>query len=151
MCRKSIKEILRKESSKILNEAKINRKKLLKDLISMDYSLEDAETELDYLIKWFESLPNELRLYRVIFVDSEDDIDKESPGYHYSISKSDLLRNHEYSVGVGDEKYLLTVIADKSLINPQETISNNILYPNEGEITLKNKGKGVSIVKIKKL
>ena len=29
--------------------------------------------------------------------------------------------------------------------------SNNILYPNEKEITLKNKGKGVEITSIKKI
>lgn len=32
-----------------------------------------------------------------------------------------------------------------------DTISNNILYPNENEITLKNKGKGIKIISIKKL
>jgi hypothetical protein len=32
-----------------------------------------------------------------------------------------------------------------------ETLENNILYPNENEITLKNKGKGVDIISIKKI
>ena len=135
----------------LLKEMKINKKSLLKDLLLMDYSLDDAKDELEYQIKWFKSLPDELKLYRIIYVESEGDINLELPGSHYSISKSDLLRNHEYAVGVGNEKYLLTVVANKSLIDPQETISNNILYPHEREITLKNKGEGVTILKIKKL
>ena len=135
----------------LLKEMKINKKSLLKDLLLMDYSLDDAKDELEYQIKWFKSLPDELKLYRIIYVENEGDINLELPGSHYSISKSDLLRNHKYAVGVGDEKYLLTVVANKSLIDPQETISNNILYPHEREITLKNKGEGVTILKIKKL
>ena len=135
----------------LLKEMKINKKSLLKDLLLMGYSLDDAKDELEYQIKWFKSLPDELKLYRIIYVENEGDINLELPGSHYSISKSDLLRNHKYAVGVGDEKYLLTVVANKSLIDPQETISNNILYPHEREITLKNKGEGVTILKIKKL
>jgi hypothetical protein len=135
----------------LIKEMKINKKSLLKDLLLMDYSLDDAKDELEYQIKWFKSLPDELKLYRIIYVESEGDINLELPGPHYSISKSDLLRNYKYAVGVGDEKYLLTVVANKSLIDPQETISNNILYPHEREITLKNKGEGVTILKIKKL
>jgi SMC interacting uncharacterized protein involved in chromosome segregation len=148
MNREIIKKIVREVSSKHLNEVKINRKELLKDLISMDYNPDDAEDELDYLIKWYESLPKELTLYRVIYVNNEDDINTESPGSHYSVSKSDLLRNHGYSVGIGDKKYLLKVVANKSQIDVQKTLSNNILYPNEKEITLKNKGKGIDIIKI---
>jgi hypothetical protein len=32
-----------------------------------------------------------------------------------------------------------------------ETIENNILYPNEREITVKNKGKNVKIVRIEEI
>jgi flagellar motility protein MotE (MotC chaperone) len=39
----------------------------------------------------------------------------------------------------------------KKLIDTKETILNRILYPNEQEITLKNKGRGVEVVSIRKV
>jgi hypothetical protein len=45
----------------------------------------------------------------------------------------------------------MTVRANKELIDVNSTIHNNILYPNENEVTLKNRGKGVEILSIKKL
>lgn len=114
----------------------------------MDYSQEDAEYELDNLIKWFQSLPNPLELYRIIYVDSETEINVKQPGSHYSVSKEDLLESHTYSSGYGDLKYLITVSASKSLVDVQDTLSNNILYPNEREVTLKNKGKGAKVISL---
>ena len=46
---------------------------------------------------------------------------------------------------------MLTVLADRELVDIDETIVNNILYPNEEEITLKHKGKGSKVTKIKKI
>jgi len=37
------------------------------------------------------------------------------------------------------------------MVNVMETLSNNILYPHEEEITLKNKGMGVEIINIEEL
>jgi hypothetical protein len=37
------------------------------------------------------------------------------------------------------------------MVDVMETLENNILYPNEKEITLKNKGKGVEIISTKKI
>jgi hypothetical protein len=45
----------------------------------------------------------------------------------------------------------MVVSADKKLIDINSTIHNNILYPNENEVTLKNRGKGVEILSIKKV
>jgi len=130
---------------------KINKKKLIKDLIYMGYDYEDSIYELSNLISWYMSLPDEMKLYRILQVDSEDDIDLTYPGSHYSTNKKMLLRNHTYTTGYGENKYLIEVLSDKSLFDVNETLSNNILYPNENEITLKNKGKGVKILSIKKI
>jgi hypothetical protein len=127
---------------------RINKKSLMQDLATMDYSQEDAEYELDNLIEWYKSLPNPLELYRVIFVNSELEINVRQPGSHYSLSKEDLLASHTYTSGYGNLKYLVTVSANKSLVDVQETLSNNILYPNEKEVTLKNRGKGSKIISL---
>jgi len=143
-----IKQILREE---FLNEFRIDRSSLLHDLNVMDYSYDDAVEELQSHIEWFKSLPNEMTLYRIVFADDESEIDLKQPGTHYSHNKKGLVDSHTHAVGHGEFKYLITVKAKKSLFDAQETISNNILYPNEQEISLKNKGKGSKVISVEKI
>lgn len=145
-----IKKILRDEVLSV-NEIKLNKKNLLHDLSVMDFDYDDAQDELNYQIKWFKSLPNELTLYRVIYVNDENEINIKEPGSHYSMNKESLINNNVYTYGYGDKKFLLTIKTKKSLVDPQQTISNRILYPNEEEITIKNKGRGVKVVEIEEI
>ena len=93
----------------------------------------------------------EITLYRIVMVDDKKDIDYEHPGTHYSISKKDLIDNYSFTTGIGKNAYMMTVKASKKQIDIPESISNNILYPNEQEMTLKNQGKGVKIIKVTKI
>lgn len=132
-------------------ENKIDKKRLLSNYQTMDFDIKKAKSDLKDLIVWYKSLPDILKLYRIVHVDNKNDIDLINPGSHYSISRKDLISSHDYSAGYGEKKYLITVIADKSMVDVNETLSNNILYPNEREITLKDKGKGVEILSVKKI
>lgn len=125
---------------------------IIKQLMThMDFSQEEAKDEVKYLHQWFKSLPEELKLYRIILADNKNDINFKQPGSHYSTNKRDLMNSHYFTTGVGSKTFLLTVLADKSLVDKEETFNNRVLYPNENEITLKNKGKGVKIINIKEL
>jgi hypothetical protein len=117
----------------------------------MDITGEDAKSELEDIVSYVKELPEELKLYRILSVDSKEDINKEELGSHYSTDKKNLLSSHDYVTGSGEEYYLVTVKAKKSMVDVMETLENNILYPNEKEITLKNKGKGVEIISTKKI
>jgi len=134
----------------LLNET-INKKRLMSLLKTMDITGEDAKSELDDIVSYVKELPEELKLYRILSVDSKDDINKEELGSHYSTDRKNLLSSHDYVTGSGEEYYLVTVKAKKSMVDVMETLENNILYPNEKEITLKNKGKGVEIISTKKI
>lgn len=134
----------------LLNEA-INKKRLISLLKTMDITGEDAKSELEDIVSYVKELPEELKLYRILSVDSKDDINKEKLGSHYSTDRKNLLSSHDYVTGSGEEYYLVTVKAKKSMVDVMETLENNILYPNEKEITLKNKGKGVEIISTKKI
>ena len=125
---------------------KINKKSLLKDLDYMGYDQESAIDELNNLIKYYNNLPDTIKLYRILQVNNEKDINTNQLGYHYSPNKNDLLKTHLYSKN--SNYYLVTVNSPKELIDINNSISNNILYPNEQEITLKNKGRGVEIISI---
>jgi hypothetical protein len=134
----------------LLNET-INKKRLMSLLKTMDITGEDAKSELEDIVSYIKELPEELKLYRILSVDSKDDINKEELESHYYTDRKNLLSSHDYVTGSGEEYYLVTVKAKKSMVDVMETLENNILYPNEKEITLKNKGKGVEIISTKKI
>jgi hypothetical protein len=139
--------ITESQYNKLFN--KINKKQLLKDLDYMGYDQESAIDELNDLIKYYNNLPDIIKLYRILQIDNEKDINTNQLGYHYSPNKKDLLKSHLYSPN--SNYYLVTVNSPKELIDINNSISNNILYPNEQEITLKNKGRGVEIISIENI
>lgn len=122
----------------------------------MGYDEEWAKEDLIALVNYLNGLKSPLKIYRIICADSKEDINLTQIGSHYSSSKVDLIRDH-YDKGsiaghcVGDKIFLLTVSADKSMVDVMETLSNNILYPHEKEITLKNEGYGANIITIEEL
>ena len=138
---------------KLLNIIKesVNKKLMLNALKDMGFNYEDSQFELNSLVKYVENLPNPVKLYRIVVIDDENNINTTYPGSHYSTSQKDLVDSHSYLTGYGDKYFIMTVIASKELIDVNSTIHNNILYPNENEVTLKNRGKGVEILRIKKL
>jgi hypothetical protein len=135
----------------ILSE-KLNKDYYVSLLVrDMDYDESEAKEMLDSIINNVKTLPDPIKLYRIIRVDDKNDINLEKPGSHYAKNRKDLMNSHSFAEGVGDNSYIITVLAPKSLIDIKETVFNNVLYPHENEVTLKNKGKGVEIVSIKKI
>ena len=103
----------------------------------------------DRFKKELNELPNILVLYRILIADSPESIDRVLPGSHYSMDKNNLLKNHSF---LKNNKYfLMTVEAPKKLIDISTTLQNNLDFPTEKEITLKNKGKGANIRSIEPL
>jgi len=129
----------------------INKKQMMSHFQTMGIEKNEAEEILDSLIYRIKNLPDPIKLYRILQVDDENEIDKTKLGSHYSTSKKDLLQSHSYITGSGEKYFLITVNSPKKLIDIRETITNNILYPNENEITLKNKGRGVEIISIREI
>jgi len=131
---------------------KINKERYLSLLKrDMDYDEDEAKEVLNDIIDSVKNLPEEIKLFRIIHVDNKEDINTEQLGSHYSTNKKDLLNSHSFADGVGDQSFLITVLSPKKLVDVGETVYNNVLYPHENEVTLKNKGKGVKIVSIKKI
>jgi hypothetical protein len=131
------------------------RKSLLQSFEVMDTPEEIASEELGNMIKWVKTLPEELFLYRVLYLDDVNDINYDELGSHYSQDRTDLINNH-YDRGsiygdMGEHTYLITVKVPKSEVDVMETLNNNILYPHEKEITLKGKGRGATYLDIEKI
>ena len=128
-----------------------NTDNLLGYLYEMGFDNDDAIYQLNDITDFYDNLPETLTLYRVLFAGSKDEIDTQYPGSHYAMNKKDLLDSHHASLrdsSYGDNCYVIKVKAQKQLIDSYESIKNNILYPNEQEITLKNKGFGVDVIEI---
>jgi len=150
-----IKNLLKKSKDN-LGESYIrlsddNTDNLLGCLYEMGFDNDEAMYELNNITDYYDNLPENLTLYRIIFAGSKDEIDVQYPGSHYSMNKKDLLKNHYGSLrgsSYGDNCYIIKVKVQKQLIDSYESIKNNILYPNEQEITLKNKGFGAKVIEI---
>ena len=131
-------------------------KSLDSSFVDMGTPPEIASEELGELITWVKDLPEELFLYRVLYLDDENQINYDELGSHYSQDRTDLINNHYYrgsiyGHGQGEDAYLITVKVPKSEVDVMETLNNNILYPHEKEITLKDKGRGAKYLDIEKI
>jgi hypothetical protein len=128
-----------------------NTDNLLGYLYEMGFENDDAMYELNTITDFYDNSPNTLTLYRIVFADSEEEIDTQYPGNHYSMNKKNLMDSHYGSLrdgSYGEKPFLIKVKVQKQLIDFYESIKNNILYPNEQEVTLKNKGFGADIIEI---
>ena len=163
-------ELVNKISSKEDIKGEINESKKVNKKISlstnetelmydaykqMGLSNEWAIEDLQSLLEWLNGLPDTITLYRLLYIDADKEINKEELGDHYSTDKKELLYNH-YNKGSiygghwGDP-VLLTVKIKKEQIDIFNTLHNNIMYPHEQEITLKNKGKGSKLIDVSEL
>ena len=119
--------------------------------LSKEWAIEDLES----LLEWLNGLPDTITLYRLLYLTEEEKINKEELGDHYSDNKKELLYNHHNKGSIygdyGENAILLTVKVNKDQIDILNTLHNNIMYPHEQEITLKDKGKGTTLIDITNL
>tara|TARA_R110000868_G_scaffold166816_3_gene400979 strand:- start:152 stop:574 length:423 start_codon:yes stop_codon:yes gene_type:complete len=134
-----------------LLEEESSKSRMMRLLKDMGFSNEDAAYELGKITNYVKNLPEKIKLYRILAVDSKNKINTKELGVHYSTNRKDLLKSHSYITGSGEKHYIVTVVSPKSFIDVNETIANIILYPNEQEITLKNKGKGVKVISVERI
>jgi len=135
-------------------------KKFVNHLLSlyqdMGYDQGSAKEELKSLVDLMNSFPKEILLYRIIHLENKKILDTKKLGSHYSYDKENLLNSHYGRSSVSflnqdGQTVLVTVKVDKKQIDLVETLSNNILYPHEMEITLKDYGHRVTILDIENI
>ena len=116
--------------------------------LSNEWAIEDLQS----LLEWLNGLPDTITLYRLLYIDEDKEINKEELGDHYSTDKKELLYNHHNKGSIysdyGENAILITVKINKDHIDTINTLHNNILYPHEQEITLKDKGKGSQLIDV---
>lgn len=119
-------------------------------------SYEDAVEELDIFFEQeYQYLQGDFILYRVLQVESQNDIKQDKLGIHY-IHPSYLERIYERgwydSIGVSlndyEDLFLVEVITNYNMVNWSDTIHNRLNFPREFEITLKDTPTITNITKI---
>ena len=116
-------------------------------------SEEEAVEWLELQIPEYRSLGDVVRLYRVVGVTSMDEIKVNEPGEHYVL---DEFQIHEESIGMYDwedglRAYIMEVDCPIGEIDVIRTLVQNMSFPNEWEISVKNKGNGVKVVNIREM
>lgn len=115
---------------------------------------ESAKQQLKYVVNKLEKLSDPVKLYRLIFLNEPSDLNKEEPGIHYVTNIKKLIQDHydqmlyDYSKFDESKPYILSVSVPKNKIDFDYTIKNNLAYPHEEEITLKDNGKGSTILSL---
>jgi hypothetical protein len=120
------------------------------------YSEEEAIEYMIDKIEEYKKLPDPCVLYRVVAVDEEGKINKNELGEHYTpydwaIDGEMLLQIGSEDWDDDTEPYIMEVSVPLSEIDIKQTIIQNLSFPNEHEINLKNKGKGAKLLKIYKM
>lgn len=100
----------------------------------------------------YSGIPNEIELMKIVYLKSENDLDKEKLSIHYFANPEDIenIRSQLNGAGHEGEPYLITIKTNKQNIDVEATLRNNLLYQFEYETTLKPKS-DVKIIKMERL
>jgi hypothetical protein len=146
------------KSIKSLNDIDDNKIREIFDFFGTEgYNDEDdAFEDFKEKIETWKKFPNPVKLYRVVGVKNKKLIKTDSLGEHWTPYEwnldGDMLMSIGYELWDDETKpYVIEGIVPHSEIDIIQTIIQNLSFPNEHEINLKNKGKGVSFVKTYKM
>jgi hypothetical protein len=117
---------------------------------------EDAIDDITDKINEYKKFPDPVVLYRVIAVKDKKMINTGDLGEHFTQYEWAIDGDMMMSIGSDNweddwEPYVVKVLSPLSEIDVWQTIVQNLAFPNEHEINIKNNGKGVKIIKTTKL
>jgi hypothetical protein len=116
------------------------------------YNFDDEEVfdDLSEKVEEWKKLPDPVTLYRAVVVRSDNEPDTRTPGEHWTQYKWNLDGDMLLSIGADETEdeqiYVLVASVPHSEINIQQTIIQNLMYPTEHEINVKDKGRNVRIM-----
>jgi len=120
------------------------------------YDRDEAIEDFEDKVESWKNFSDPVTLYRVIGVEDEKAIRTDDLGEHWTQYEWNLGGDMLLSIGyeLWDEDIIPYVIkAEVSLdqIDIKQTIIQNLSFPNEHEINLKNKGKNIKFIEVYKL
>jgi len=117
----------------------IQREELL-DFAAGYTTREDAIEDFDNLNNYYDKLPDNVILHRVVFLDDIKDLDENALGQHWIEDEidNDLIKRLKEINDINTNPYFIVAEFKKTDIDFFETLNNNMNFPNEEEITLKS-------------
>lgn len=117
---------------------------------------EEAFEDFKEKIDFYKSMSDPVKLYRVIGVKNKKMIKTDNLGEHWTPYEwnldGDMLMSIGYELWDDDTKpFVIEAMVPLSEIDVMQTIVQNLNFPNEHEINLKNKGNGAKMIKSYKL
>ena len=117
---------------------------------------EDAFEDFKDKINEWRNFPDPVKLYRIVGVKDKKLIKKDELGEYWTPYKwnldGDMLMSIGYELWDDETKpFVIEALVPLYEINIIQTIIQNLSFPNEHEINLKNKGKNIKFVKSYKL
>ena len=116
---------------------------------------EEAIDDLKNKIKEWKKLNDPCILYRIVSSETIEDINKEEPGEHWTMYDwnldGDLINSIDDDTWEDKPLFIIEAKVPLSEIDIKQTIIQNLSFPNEYEINLKNKGKNIKFMKSYKL
>lgn len=117
---------------------------------------EEAFEDFKEKIDFYKSMPDPVKLYRVVGVKNKKMIKTDNLGEHWTPYEwnldGDMLMSIGYELWDDDTKpFVIEAMVPLSEIDVMQTIVQNLNFPNEHEINLKNKGNGAKMIKSYKL
>lgn len=114
----------------------------------------DYDDALEYLqdkIEFLRAMPDPIILYRIVGVKNKKLIDKSNLGQHFTPFKWALDGDMLLSIGVENwdddvNPYVVEAIVPHSEIDVVQTLIQNLSFPSEHEINIKNNARGVKVV-----
>lgn len=131
-------------------------KKLINDL-NQDELFYDEDEMFDRIkdvVEEYKKFPDPVILYRIVNAKSQEDINLDEVGEHW-IADEHQIFDGDFLLSIGwenwpqeDKIFLIAAKVPHSNIDVLQTLVQNISFPNEREINLKNKGRGIKIISI---
>lgn len=117
---------------------------------------EEAFEDFKEKVNFYKSMPDPVKLYRVVGVKNKKMIKTDNLGEHWTPYDwnldGDMLMSIGYELWDDDTKpFVIEAMVPLSEIDVMQTIVQNLNFPNEYEINLKNKGNGAKMIKSYKL
>lgn len=98
---------------------------------------EEAFEDFKEKIDFYKSMPDPVKLYRVVGVKNKKMIKTDNLGEHWT--------PYEWNDDI--KPFVVEAVVPLSEIDVMQTIVQNLNFPNEHEINLKNKGNGANMIK----
>lgn len=117
---------------------------------------DEAFDDFKEKIEFYKSMSDPTKIYRVVGVKNKKMIKTDNLGEHWTPYEwnldGDMLMSIGYELWDDDTKpFVIEAVVPLSEIDVMQTIVQNLNFPNEHEINLKNKGGGAKMIKSYKL